>query len=117
MPLILPKRIMFASLIPNSDLCTGGGTSVIQAMDPINGYSVRDAAGNINSIFLQGGGDAVTAISGFIKNLIALDSGTKVYLYYGTSTGQVHKVDTKPLTESGVSGRGRTSWREITTLR
>ncbi len=117
MPLILPKRMLFASLIPNSDPCTGGGTSVIQALDPINGFSVRDNAGNISSIFLQGGGDAVTAISGFIKNLIALDSGGKVYLYYGTSTGQVQKVETRPLTESGVSGRGRTSWREITTQR
>lgn len=116
MPLILPNRIIFASLVPNSDVCTGGGTSVIQAMDPLQGYSVRSRpeGSTIQSIFINSGGDGVRAISGFIKNLVAIDAGTRVYLYYGTSTGQVQKVDTTALTETGSAGRGRTSWREVT---
>jgi type IV pilus assembly protein PilY1 len=107
LPLILPGRLIFSSLIPNSDPCTGGGTSVIQALDPFSGGRIA------NSIFINGGGDGVLVSAGFIRNLVAIDSGTKVFLYYATTTGQVQKVETAPLTETGGPGRGRTGWREI----
>jgi|GEM_PF-417015 len=109
-PTLLAGRIVFSTLIPSSDICAGGGNSTVVALDPFKGGKTS------KNIFVdtgQAGYDSFKLNYGIVKNLIAIDSGTNVFLFAGGSSGNVQSITTISQQATGGSIRGRTAWREI----
>lgn len=112
-PVLLPGRVLMATLIPSVDPCLAGGTSAIMAIDPFNGTAIRVQSGNSTTSIFNTNYDSVMSTVDVVKNLVAIDSGTNVYLYAGGSSGQIQTVKTAALKASDGAARGRASWREI----
>jgi type IV pilus assembly protein PilY1 len=109
-PTLLAGRVLFPTLIPNSDVCAGGGVSTIIAADPNSGGKTVK---NIFSVSAPVTYDSIQTVVGIVKNLIAVDSGTNVYLFAGGSSGNVQVVKTIAQQKTGGAVRGRTAWREV----
>jgi len=110
-PTLLAGRIVFPTLIPSSEVCDGGGYSTVVAVDPFHGKKT------VTNIFnISGSGityDSFKLAVGVVKNVVAIDAGTKVFLFAGGSTGEVQRILTRSQEETGGAVRGRVSWREI----
>ena len=109
-PTLLAGRVVFPTLIPSSDVCAGGGTSTLVALHPFNGGKTS------KNIFIdahQVGFDSFKLGVGIVKNLIAIDSGTNVFMFAGGSSGNVQTIKTISQQQTGGSIRGRTAWREV----
>ena len=111
-PTLLGGRLVFPTLVPTSDACDGGGFSMIVAVDPFSGkktvVNVFDYAntGTINY-------DSFKLAVGVVKNVVAIDAGSRVYLFAGGSSSNVEVIQTRSVEQTGGAVRGRVSWREI----
>jgi type IV pilus assembly protein PilY1 len=112
LPLIQAGRLIFSTLVPNEDKCSGGGTSSILAVDPYSG------TGLTQRIFVDHAGlDVIASTVGIVRNLVYIGTGSRAYLYAGgttasSSTGStIQFEEIRPTQQAGT--RGRTSWREI----
>jgi Tfp pilus tip-associated adhesin PilY1 len=82
----------------------------VLALDPFNGGKTS------KNIFIdnnQAGYDSFLTTVGIVKNLIAIDSGTNVFLFAGGSSGNVQSIRTISQQETGGAIRGRIAWREV----
>jgi type IV pilus assembly protein PilY1 len=132
-PLLRAGRIIFVTLIPESDPCGWGGTSWLMEMDAINGARLNnspldiDGDGDIDTIdmiaYFDSNGDNViddkdlqVAVSGvrrqstgIIKTPGVMSTGNdKEVKYVSGSSGALDKF-----TESSGDPSGRQSWRQI----
>lgn len=109
-PTLLAGRIVFPTLIPSAQICDGGGDSAVVAVNPFTGgKTVKNIFSVVNPVTY----DSFRLGIGIVKNLIAVDSGTNVWLFAGGSSGRVKPIKTIAQQETGGSIRGRTAWREV----
>jgi len=109
-PTLLAGRIVFPSLIPSAEVCDGGGASTVVAANPFTGGKTSKNIFSTNAVINY---DSFQTSVGIVKNLIAIDSGTNVWLFAGGSSGQVQPIKTISQQQTGGSIRGRTAWREV----
>jgi Tfp pilus tip-associated adhesin PilY1 len=103
---------VFPTLVPTADSCDGGGFSMIVAVDPFNGRKT------VKNVFDYANTGTITYDSfklavGVVKNVVAIDAGSRVYLFAGGSTSNVEVIQTRSVEQTGGAIRGRVSWREI----
>lgn len=111
-PTLLGGRVVFPTLVPTADACDGGGFSMIVAVDPFSGKKT------VRNIFDYNSTGTITYDSyklavGVVKNVVAIDAGSRVYLFAGGSTSNVEVIQTRAVEQTGGAVRGRVSWREV----
>jgi type IV pilus assembly protein PilY1 len=112
-PMLQTGRVRFATLIPNENVCAGGGAGAIVAADPYNGGKTAHNIFNVNGLNTAGMYDSIMTPAGVIKNLIAVDSGTQAYLFAGGSLDSIQPIKIVPQQKTGGTLRGRIAWREV----
>ena len=129
-PVLRGGRIIFTTLIPNSGICSSGGTSWLMELDAITGGRLQETPFDLNGDGLFNSGDWVTATGdfagdgtpetvrvpasgkkskeGIIKTPAIIGAGEKEYKYASGTTGNVEIT-----VEPGGGGTGRQSWRQL----
>ena len=119
-------RIIFATLIPSSDACSGGGTGWLMELDARNGGRLSFAPFDLNGsgtfdnadmVVLGNGGTVVPpggkkSTVGIIPTpaILSNPSGRLEYKYTsGTEGGEIERTTENP----GPSALGRQTWRQI----
>jgi len=111
-PTLLGGRVVFPTLVPTADACDGGGYSMIVAVDPFSGKkTVRNIFDYANTGTITY--DSFKMAVGVVKNVVAIDAGSRVYLFAGGSSSNVEVIQTRAVEQTGGAVRGRVSWREI----
>ncbi|HHO67942.1 MAG TPA: hypothetical protein ENK12_02825 [Gammaproteobacteria bacterium] len=119
-PLLRNGRMIFSTLIPNTDPCGYGGAGWLMEIDAINGgrfaYSVFDLNGDgeFNAqdfVSIANTGDL--PVSGrrygeIISQPVVIDAGEKEHKYVSGSSGSIQHI-----VERGANNKGRQSWRQI----
>ena len=122
-PVIRSNRIVFTTLVPNTDPCTFGGTGWLMEVDAITGAQLPLTPFDINGDGQFTSADFVTVVIagvntqvpvsgkkskvGIIKTPSVVKAGSKEYKYTSGSSGSLETT-----TESGGAGTGRQSWRQ-----
>ncbi len=129
-PVLRDGRIIFTTLIPNTDTCSYGGTSWLMELDAITGSRLKETPFDLNGDGLFNAGDWVTGTGdfdgdgtpetikipvsgkkskeGIIKTPAIIGAGEKEYKYASGTTGNVEIT-----VEPGSGGAGRQSWRQL----
>lgn len=121
-------RIIFTTLTPSTDACSGGGTSWLMELDALSGgrltYSPFDVNGDgvfdtKDYVTVTEGGASVTVVTsgkrdkdvGILPSpaIQQTDDPNKERKYMSGSTGKISITDEN----TGGSDRGRISWREL----
>ncbi|MGQ3888170.1 pilus assembly protein [Legionella sp. CNM-1927-20] len=122
----LNGRIIFTTVIPNSDPCDYGGTSWLMELNANTGsrlnFNVFDLNqdGQFNSLdavtITTPDGQQMTLTASGIKSEVGLtaspailNAGTKEYKYLAGTSGSIQKVNENP----GQQPTGRQSWRQL----
>lgn len=118
------ERVVFATLIPETDPCGFGGTSWLMELDAVNGrrlaYTVFDL--NLDSLFNEvewvtvtiDGEEVSVPVSGkqsgvgIVKTPGVITAGEVEYKYTSGSSGGLERT-----VELGGGGAGRQSWRQL----
>ena len=126
-PLLRNGRIIFTTVIPNSNSCSGGGDSWLMELNALNGSRLDESPFDLNgdSSFdsneyvqvLIGGKLVWVPVSGVKYNellttpAVGTQSNTpsKETKYMSGSSGSITTIDENP----GTNGSGRDSWRQI----
>jgi len=128
--LLRGDRLVFTTIIPNSDACTFGGTSWLMELDAVSGGRLSTSPFDINNdgvfdladqALTDTNGDGVInnqdkkqVVSGkkskigIIKTPSVITAGTKEYKYASGSTGALESTG-----ESSGLKNGRQSWRQL----
>ena len=122
-PVLRNGRVVFTTLIPNSDLCGYGGRSWLMDMDALSGsrlpyspfdlnrdteYDSDDYAGSTEVPATGRGSDAILTAPAFLQ-------GNQSDYAVTTSSGSDTDENTIDIARSnaGPAGRGRQSWRQL----
>ncbi len=101
-PILRDSRVLFATLIPNSDICSTGGRSWLMEMDAVTGSAPPTPpffVPNVNGI----GTDTIMTSPRVV-------SGSEAdYVLTTNSKGESSTIKRDP----GVAGIGRQSWRQL----
>ena len=129
-PIVRDGKVVFTTLIPNSNPCGAGGSSWLMELDMLSGGRLLTAPFDINNdgqftaadmVVLPGGGGATVQISGVqwgtagilqSPGVIEGETGQGVcvqYKYMPDSAGNIQRVNEN----CGPGGLGRQSWRQI----
>jgi type IV pilus assembly protein PilY1 len=125
-PIYRQGKIIFTTIIPNSDPCEYGGTSWLMELDALEGARLNytpfdtndDGLFNASDLisYTDGGGNTSTEVAsgmkstvGLVSTPVILNAGDKEYKYMPGSSGNVQTVSENP----GVNVTGRQSWRQI----
>ena len=122
-PVIRSNRIVFTTLVPNTDPCTFGGSGWLMELDAVTGAQLPLTPFDINGDGQFTSADFVTVVIagvntqvpvsgkkskvGIIKTPSVVKAGNKEYKYTSGSSGNLEAT-----TESGGAGTGRQSWRQ-----
>ena len=126
-PTLRNGRVIFTTIIPSSNSCSGGGDSWLMELDAFNGAQLSESPFDLNKDgyfdskeYVQvtiGGKTVWVPVSGVkYKELlttpaIGSQSGTpsKETKYMSGSSGSIKTIDENP----GANGSGRDSWRQM----
>ena len=126
-PTLRNGRIIFTTIIPNSNSCSGGGDSWLMELNALNGSQLNESPFDLNKDgsfdskeYVQvtiGGKSVWVPVSGvkyaelLTTPAISSQSSTpsKETKYMSGSSGSVNTIDENP----GANGSGRDSWRQI----
>lgn len=118
--LLRNDRVIFTTLVPSSDPCSYGGTSLLIEVDAANGSRPTapildiNGDGEVNSadVVTVGGTSYVPSgikiKSGIVKAPAVISAGTKEYKITSSTSAEIVMI-----TEAGFAQNPRTSWREI----
>jgi len=129
-PVLRGGRIIFTTLIPNTEMCGNGGTSWLMEVDAITGSRLDETPFDLNGdgkfnsadwVFgtgdFDGDGTPETikvpvsgkkSKEGIIKTPAIIGAGEKEYKYASGTSGNVEIT-----VEPGSEGQGRQSWRQL----
>ena len=123
-PILRNGRIIFTTVIPNSDKCNAGGESWLMELDALSGSRLAFTPFDLNDDQLFDQTDYVTVIidgqpvdvpvsgkkskEGVIKTPGIVQAGDLEYKYASGSTGGIEVT-----LEPGDIGAGRQSWRQL----
>jgi type IV pilus assembly protein PilY1 len=123
-PLLRAGRVIFTTLIPNTDPCSFGGTSWLMELDALSGSRLASSPFDLNRDFEFNADDFVVimveeeevavpvsgrqSLEGIIKTPGIITDGSIEYKFASGSSGG---IDTT--IESAGEQRGRQSWRQI----
>lgn len=120
-PILRNNRIIFTTLIPDSDVCGYGGTGWLMELDAYSGARLTyspfdlDGDGKFNNNDQIGSGANAMYVSG-VKSKVGvipspsiISAGSVEYKYMPGSNGQIGQATENP----GASAIGRQSWREV----
>lgn len=121
-PLVRHGRAIFTTIIPSTDICSGGGTSWIMEVDMRSGGRTSDSVFDVNkdakfdaSDSLTVGGIGTVPVSGIqstvgiINTPAVISAGSIEYKYAAGSSGGLQKIDERGSESAG----GRQSWRQL----
>ena len=129
-------RVIFTTLIPDSDPCSSGGTSWLMEMDALSGARLNESPFDNNRDGVFTTGDYVTIMIGGVPTLVPVsgmqsevgiaqgpgilfDPGTsggpaREYKYLSGSTSNASGSNLQRIVENpGPNATGRQSWRQI----
>lgn len=118
-PLLRNGRIIFSTLIPNTEPCGFGGTGWLMEIDAVSGarfaFSVFDLNGDgkFNNLDFAVTVNGNLPVSGqrfkeIISQPVVVNAGEKEHKYVSGSSGNISHV-----VEKGDRTKGRQSWRQI----
>jgi type IV pilus assembly protein PilY1 len=124
-PILRNQRIIFTSLIPNTQICSFGGTSWLMELNALNGSRLETSPFDLNNDDEFTDADKVTATidgqqqqvavsgiqstQGILPSPTVLSSGTTEMKYNSGSAGGIFVTTEDP----GASAKGRQAWRQF----
>lgn len=121
-PLLRHGRAIFTTIIPSTDICSGGGTSWIMEVDMRSGGRISDSVFDVNkdakfdtSDNLTVAGIGTVPVSGIqskvgiINTPSVISAGSIEYKYAAGSSGGIMDIPEKGSESAG----GRQSWRQL----
>lgn len=125
-PIYRQGKIIFTTIVPDSDPCEYGGTSWLMELDALGGSRLpftpfdinNDGQFNNNDLvdYTDNEGNTQQEVAsgmkstvGLVSTPVILNAGNKEYKYMPGSSGNVHTVGENP----GSNVTGRQSWRQI----
>ena len=117
-------RVIFTTLIPDSDPCNSGGSSWLMELDALSGGRLEETPFDLNRDGIFGDGDFVVAPDGSRVPVSGLqpgvgitpepgiligDEGRKEFKYNPGTSGEIAVTVENP----GRGAAGRQSWRQI----
>jgi type IV pilus assembly protein PilY1 len=102
-PVIRNGRVIFTTLVPNSDPCEYGGTSWLMALDAVSGGVPQPAPFEVDDI------TGIQTTVGITPKPAILASDTKEFAFLPGTTGSLQVVGLS----TGPGELGRQSWRQI----
>lgn len=121
-PLLWSDRIIFATMIPDPDPCSHGGTSWLMELDPTDGSRLDFSPFDLNHDGLFNESDYIIdpvtgekvpvsgrkSKEGIIKTPGVIHADDESFKYTSGSTGNIEVTSNK-----GSSGTGRQSWQQL----
>ena len=126
-PTLRNGRIIFTTIIPNANSCSGGGDSWLMELNALNGSQLNESPFDLNKdgsfdskeyVQVTIGGKSVWVPVSGVKYAELLttpaigsqsSNPSKETKYMSGSSGSVNTIDENP----GTNGSGRDSWRQI----